>query len=73
MGLHGLIDFNLHIPANAAFFAFVAGIFFHPGSADRGGERRVMPDDTKPLATPAPPPAQVGSQPALDARNPFAN
>lgn len=29
MGLHGLIDFNLHIPANAIFFAFLAGVFFH--------------------------------------------
>ena len=29
MGLHGLIDFNLHIPANAIYFAFLAGLFFH--------------------------------------------
>lgn len=29
MALHGLVDFNLHIPANAVFFAFLAGVFFH--------------------------------------------
>jgi O-antigen ligase len=28
--LHTLVDFNLHIPANAIFFAFLLGIFFHP-------------------------------------------
>lgn len=27
--LHGLMDFNFHIPANAIFFAFLCGIFFH--------------------------------------------
>lgn len=27
--LHSLVDFNLHIPANAAYFAFLAGVFFH--------------------------------------------
>ena len=27
--LHGLSDFNFHIPANMIFFALLAGIFFH--------------------------------------------
>ena len=27
--LHSLVDFNLRIPANAIYFAFLAGIFFH--------------------------------------------
>jgi O-antigen ligase len=29
MLLHSLVDFNLHIPANAIFFAFLAAVFFH--------------------------------------------
>jgi len=30
MMLHGLTDFNLHIPANAIYFAFLAAVFFYP-------------------------------------------
>jgi len=30
MLLHSLTDFNLHIPANAIYFAFLAGLFFYP-------------------------------------------
>ena len=26
---HGLFDFNLHIPANAVYFSFLAGVFFY--------------------------------------------
>lgn len=29
LALHGLVDFNFRIPANAIFFAFLAGVFFH--------------------------------------------
>ena len=36
MGLHGLVDFNLHIPANAVFFAFLAGVFFHQATPGQG-------------------------------------
>jgi O-antigen ligase len=28
MLLHGLVDFNFHIPANAIYFSFLAGVFF---------------------------------------------
>lgn len=28
MILHGVVDFNFHIPANALYFSFLAGIFF---------------------------------------------
>jgi O-antigen ligase len=28
--LHSVVDFNLRIPANALFFAFLAGLFFRP-------------------------------------------
>ena len=48
LGLHGLIDFNLHIPANAIYFAFLAGFFFHqeeapPPRRARVNERRQAP------------------------------
>jgi O-antigen ligase len=29
MAVHGAFDFNFHIPANALYFAFLAGVFFH--------------------------------------------
>lgn len=29
MMVHGLVDFNFHIPANAIYFSFLAGVFFH--------------------------------------------
>lgn len=29
MGVHSFVDFNLHIPANAVFFAFLAALFLH--------------------------------------------
>ena len=32
--LHSTVDFNLHIPANAIFFAFLAAIFFHRQQQD---------------------------------------
>jgi O-antigen ligase len=73
--LHSLVDFNLHIPANIAYFAFLVGIFF----ADQGTEvepvkrrRRRTPDledtvTTSPgsagNASATPPPDQI--------RNPF--
>jgi O-antigen ligase len=31
--LHGLTDYNLRIPANMIYFAFLAAVFFHPGEA----------------------------------------
>jgi len=31
--LHSLVDFNLHIPANAIYFAFLAGLFLHRSSS----------------------------------------
>ena len=32
--LHGLVDFNLRIPANAIFFCLLAGVFFSPERSD---------------------------------------
>lgn len=36
MIVHGGFDFNFHIPANALYFSFLAGIFFFTPDADRG-------------------------------------
>jgi hypothetical protein len=33
--LHGAFDFNFHIPANAIYFSFLAGVFFFTPHADR--------------------------------------
>ena len=35
MALHGLTDYNWHIPANAIYFALMAGVFLHRGEAPR--------------------------------------
>ena len=29
LGIHGMFDFNFHIPANAIYFSFLAGVFFY--------------------------------------------
>jgi O-antigen ligase len=33
MIVHGLVDFNFHIPANAVYFSFLAGVFFRRDGA----------------------------------------
>jgi O-antigen ligase len=38
--LHSLIDYNLHIPANIAYFAFMTGIFFAEPGAEVGAPGR---------------------------------
>lgn len=38
--VHSLIDFNLHIPANALIFAFVLGIGYKASSVERREERK---------------------------------
>jgi hypothetical protein len=75
MGLHGLVDFNLHIPANAAYFAFLAGIFFHPGAGGGSDKPGVKPKSVKSVAKMSPPPipAAAAAQPPPDVRNPFAD
>jgi hypothetical protein len=35
MLVHGWFDFNFHIPANAVFFSFLAGVFFSTRAEDR--------------------------------------
>jgi O-antigen ligase len=34
--VHGAFDFNFHIPANAIYFSFLAGVFFFIPAEDRG-------------------------------------
>ncbi len=66
MMLHGMTDFNLHIPANALFFAFLMAVFFHSGDEasnvdratrnhrDAGMSRIPVPILPKPDAATAP-------------------
>jgi hypothetical protein len=65
MALHGLTDFNLHIPANAIYFALMAGVFFHRnenhhGRATKSAWQEPMPEiqtitaPTPPLPVPRP-------------------
>ncbi len=39
--LHELVDFNLFVPANMAYFAFFAGVFFYPYEEPATAPRRV--------------------------------
>ncbi len=48
--LHSVVDFGLHIPANAIYFALLAGLFFHRGEAERkvpDAPKRRMPAKTE--------------------------
>ena len=40
MILHSLFDFALHMPANAMWFATLAGVMLHPGVEDTPNESR---------------------------------
>lgn len=61
LALHSLVDFNLHIPANAVYFAFLAAIYWHnPQKLVRHRRRRSR--GPKPELSPT----------ALEVRNPFA-
>jgi hypothetical protein len=35
MIVHGTMDFNFHIPANAVYFSFLSGVFFFSPAGDR--------------------------------------
>jgi O-antigen ligase len=66
MALHGLTEYNWHIPANAIYFALMAGVFFHRGEAEP------EPAPTTPKAGPEPvQPPVPAARPAV--RNPFAD
>ena len=74
LGLHGLVDFNLHIPANAITFAFLAGLFFHreheAPPAHRPKKQQALPE-RKPDQAPAA--AAVPAPQPENGRNPFAD
>ncbi len=40
MLLHSLVDYNLHMPANMVYFAFLAGVFFSDADADSAVAKR---------------------------------
>ena len=74
MLLHELVDYNLFIPANMVYFAFLAGLYLHPYN------ERVMPKPTKRKGDAAAKPSETelrtvallpqGSEPES---NPFMN
>jgi len=66
MALHGLTDYNWHIPANAIYFALMAGVFFHRGEAEAPPSRAKPPAPQE--FVPAPVPVV---RPRV--RNPFAD
>ena len=66
MALHGLTDYNWHIPANAIYFALMAAVFFHRGESAPQPARPAK-DATR---TEAPPPPPVVRAPVS---NPFAD
>ena len=72
MGLHGMVDFNLHIPANAVFFSFLAGVFFHQAIPARQ-ERSTRPPKVREEPTLKPVPVKLPEPVAADIRNPFAD
>jgi len=70
MALHSLTDFNLHIPANAIYFALIAAVFFHR-TESRVSVDKIVWKEPKP-AVPAPVPAGV-PVPQMKGSNPFAD
>lgn len=78
LALHGLVDFNLHIPANIVYFAFLAGIFFsEPAAQEKVPRRHRHPQPSAEGAAegttaPAqPPPLSRAKPPADQIQNPF--
>jgi len=66
MALHGLTDYNWHIPANAIYFALMAGVFFHRGETPREPAAPVQEARTEL------PPASVPVV-RVSGKNPFAD
>lgn len=76
MALHSLTDFNLHIPANAIYFALLAAVFFHRGEHGGNTAKAVDRQEPKPLPAAAAPvavPAPAFPVPQTRGRNPFAD
>ena len=66
MALHGLTDYNWHIPANAIYFALMAGVFLHRGEAPRehAAPKSEAPAESAPASVPVVRP---------NVKNPFAD
>ncbi len=78
LALHSLIDYNLHIPANIIYFAFLAGIFLAPPplqeatTAPHRHRSQHSPQSRKEKTEPALPPQAKPQPPAVDQiKNPF--
>ena len=71
MMLHTLVDFNLRIPANALFTAFLAAVFFHRAAEEEpvSSRRRKSSDDDEGSEKSSPPPRAI---PPENQINPFA-
>ena len=63
---HGLTDYNWHIPANAIYFALMAGVFLHRGETPRehAAPKSEAPAKSAPVSVPV-----VGP----NVSNPFAD
>jgi len=72
LGLHGFVDFNLHIPANAIYFAFLAGVFFHREEIAAHETHKARKAETPRMPQPQPQPA-INLPPANGVANPFAD
>lgn len=70
ISLHGLVDFNLHIPANAIYFAFLAGLFFHRQNDEHRPSSQTNPSSSEPVIVPPPKPREI---PPENRVNPFAD
>jgi O-antigen ligase len=70
MALHSLTDFNLHIPANAIYFALMAAVFFH-----RNGNHHhaVRPVEREPVSEIPSIPSATLPVPRIKGQNPFAD
>jgi O-antigen ligase len=68
MALHGLTEYNWHIPANAIYFALMAGVFFHRGETAPAPARATPATRTR--AEFVPPSVPVVR---ADVKNPFAD
>lgn len=72
MVLHSLTDFNLHIPANAIYFALLAAVFFHRGAQVSSAAKPVRQERRPPPVQPASASAAFPA-PQTKGRNPFAD
>ncbi len=69
--LHGLTDFNLHIPANSLYCAFLLAVFLHPAD-EVDAPVRPAAGPTLPISAGTLPPSSLPVfDPAQSPRNPF--